>query len=410
MVKNMNFLKKIFSRFVKEEEEFFEEPDDYEEQLKETPQAAYDWDWESLTKERSLVKVSDSLQRAKYIRNLVEQVGDASGELDKLSYEYNLVTASLKDMDEIDALPENEREELQEYAKKILYFEDEKKEYQERRNRMSDVDFHQMEQFADSMPKAYDDMKQAEEYNTLIKEDLSKLDGEKHAFLYRRGELYHDIANCKGMVMICLFAMALCILMLLVLQFGFEMETGIGYAITVLAGAVAISLLYVKYLDFQKELVKTEKGMNRIILLQNTVKIRYVNNINLLDYLYMKYHTKNAKELGKRFACYQSECREREQNRQNEEEMDFYQAQLLKVLRRYQLSDVNMWLHQPRAILDSREIVEIRHEYIIRRQKLRARMDYNKRLARDGERDIREFTKEYPQYASEMLDAMSRYS
>lgn len=406
----MTFLKKIFSHFYKEEDDFFEEEENLEEQLKEEPQKAYDWDWDTLTKERALVQVNDPLLRNKYIRNLVEQIKDASGELDKLSYEYNIVTATLKDMDEIDALPQSEKQELQECAGKILYFEDEKKDYQERKNRMSDAEFYHMEQFADAMPKAYDDIRSAEEYNVLIKDDLSKLDGEKHAFLYRKSELYRDIENCRGMVMICMFAMVLCVIMLLILQFGFGMETRIGYVITALAGAVAISILYVKYLDHRKELEKIEKGMNRIILLQNTVKIRYVNNVNLLDYLCMKYHTKSAKELEKRFHQYEAECKEREQNRQNEEELNFYQKEILRILRRYQLSDVRTWLHQPRAILDTREMVEIRHEYIIRRQKLRARIDYNKRLAHDGEKEIKKFTADYPQYAREVLTMMSQYS
>ena len=42
-------------------------------------------------------------------------------------------------------------------------------------------------------------------------------------------------------------------------------------------------------LDAMNQLEKTEKGINKIILLKNTVNIRYVNNKNLLDYLYLKY-------------------------------------------------------------------------------------------------------------------------
>ena len=54
--------------------------------------------------------------------------------------------------------------------------------------------------------------------------------------------------------------------------------------ITVVAGAIALAVIYARYLDQAKEYKRVEKGMNRIILLQNTVKIRYVDNVNLLAY------------------------------------------------------------------------------------------------------------------------------
>ena len=59
------------------------------------------WDWDTITNERTFLKISDPYQREKLIRSLVEQVKNASGELDKLNFEYNVVTAALKDMDEL---------------------------------------------------------------------------------------------------------------------------------------------------------------------------------------------------------------------------------------------------------------------------------------------------------------------
>ena len=55
-------------------------------------------------------------------------------------------------------------------------------------------------------------------------------------------------------------------------------------------------------------------------------------------------------------------------------------------------------------------MVEIRHAHILQRQKLRARMDYNKRLAKDGEAELKEFIKKYPEYSKEALDMVERYS
>ena len=235
------------------------------------------------------------------------------------------------------------------------------------------------------------------------------MEGEKHAYQYRRGELHRDIANVKGMVMICSMAMVVCLLMLLILQYGFEMDAQLGFIITIGVGALALTILYVKYLDYVKQLERTEKGINKIILLKNTVNIRYVNNTNLLDYLYLKYKVNSGKELLTMWEKYQQEKEERNKDIQNREELGYHKRALISVLKRYQLHDPEIWLHQTEALLDSKEMVEIRHGLIDRRQKLRVQMEYNKRLATEAQKEIRNTIDDYPQYRQEILDMVERY-
>lgn len=402
----MGFWKKIFGKNL-----IIEDADDFWGELDVTSEdpEKIDWDWDNLVDERNYMKISDPYERGKYIRSLIEQMKEASGELDKLSYEYNLVTATLRDMDELEALPPAEKAKVAELAKQVSLLQKEDERHKEKKSRMTDVQFHHMEKLEDGITKAYSDIKEAEEYRERVREDLIKLDGEHHSYTYRIDELKRDMANSKGIIIICMVAMALCIFMLLILQFGFEMDTKIGYLITILAGAVCLTFFYVRFQEQQKDILTARNGLNRIILLQNTVKIRYVNNTNLLDYLYTKYKVSSAKELKTLWDIFEEERIRRELDKQNEEELDFYRAQLLKCLRCYQLNDVKMWLHEPLALMEHKEMVEIRHEHIVRRQKLRSRMDYNKRLAKDGEKEIKEFIVEFPEYKNEVLAMMDRY-
>lgn len=367
------------------------------------------WDWDTLMKDRNLMKMNDAYERQKYIRSCVEQMKNASEELDELSAEYNMVTAYLKDIEEIEALPAAEIKSVQDNARKIQMYEGARKEYMAKRNRLSDKQFNQMEKYEDIMPKPYEDIKEAEEYRDLIKADLSRLDGEKHAYQYRRGELYRDIANVKGMVMICCMAFAVCLMMLLILQFGFDMDAQLGYILTIGVGAVTLTVLYIKYLDYTTQLSKTEKGINKIILLKNTVNIRYVNNTNLLDYLYMKYQVSSGKQLLKTWEKYQQEKEERQRDIVNQDELSYYKKELVSVLRHYQLHDPDIWIHQTEALLNKKEMVEIRHNLIERRQKLRVQMEYNKRLATEAQKEIKVVIADYPQYGAEILDMVNRF-
>ena len=66
------------------------------------------WDWDTLMKDRNLLKMKDGFERQKFVRSCVEQMRSASDELDRVSEEYNMVTAYLKDIEEIEALPSGE--------------------------------------------------------------------------------------------------------------------------------------------------------------------------------------------------------------------------------------------------------------------------------------------------------------
>ena len=367
------------------------------------------WDWEALVKDRNLLKMQDEIERQKFIRSCVEQMQNASRELGRVSEEYNTVTAYLKDIEEIEALPPAEAKCVKDNAKKIQIYEKATKEYSEKKGRLKESQFLQMEKYEHIMPKPYEDIKEAEAYRALVKGDLSKLEGEKHAYQYRRAELINDIANTKGMIMICAMALVVCLFMLLILQYGFEMDTQIGYILTIGVGATALTVLYVKYLDYINQLERTEKGINRIVLLKNTVNIRYVNNRNLLDYLYLKYKVSSGKELLTIWEKYQQEKEERLRDIENREELDYHKRALLMVLRRYQLYDPDIWLHQTAALLDAKEMVEIRHGLVDRRQKLRTQMEYNKRLATEAQKEIENTAENYPQYREQIAEMVERY-
>ncbi|MDE6963944.1 MAG: hypothetical protein K2P30_10005, partial [Lachnospiraceae bacterium] len=87
-----------------------------------------------------------------------------------------------------------------------------------------------------------------------------------------------------------------------------------------------------------------------------------------------------------------------------------HQQDLLRILRRYQLKDPMVWLHQTAALLDKKEMVEIRHNLIIRRQSLRRRMDYNKEvIAGNAQAEVKDLVESYPKYAKEILDIVNEY-
>jgi len=388
----MGFIKRLLERFRGDSYE------DFEEEI-----------WEEEDSERQ-IDYTNKDQRSDYVRNCLEKMGEATKELENLTFEYNMVTSYLKDMEEIEALPPEESEQLKECAKRVSLLQESKSDFMGRPHRITDEKYRMMERIGDQVEEGYQKLTETEEYQDLIRKDLNRLDGEKHAYLYRKSEVMRLIADTKGMAVICVAALGLCILLLAFLQFFLDMDTQMGYFLAAGAAAVVITLIYVRHVDARRELRRVETGINKIILLQNKVKIRYVNNTNLLDYLYMKYGVKSAQELSQMWEDYKIEKEEREKFRRAELDLDYSQQELLQILKCYQIQDPAIWLHQTEAILDHKEMVEIRHNLIIRRQSLRRRMDYNKEVvAGSSQKEIRELVEKYPQYAAEIMKTVEEY-
>ncbi|MCR4587062.1 MAG: hypothetical protein K5682_01525 [Lachnospiraceae bacterium] len=373
---------------------------------------------EELSSEEELVKNPEQLipvrqrkldmhnpmQRGDYVDNCVARVEEAGAELERLEEEYARVTSLLTDMEEIESLPPEDKTELCSYALKIENLQVDRVKYREKKDRLPDDQFEAMERIGEEAEEGIAKLKGAEEYHEKIRKDLRRLDGERSAYQYRRRELQRDMANYKGMAMICLVALMVCFVMLVILQMAFHLDTQLGYMLTAAAAAVVTAFLFARYMDAKKELRRVENTINRLIGLQNTVKIRYVNNKNLIDYLCLKYKVKNGQQFERMYKKYLEEKEERQHFMEMEDDLNRYKSLLVQLLRRYRVKTPEIWIHQAQAIFDNREMVEIRHRLILQRQELRKQMDYNKATLEMTRSELDNLLVSYPQYADEIRE------
>ena len=145
-------------------------------------------------------------------------------------------------------------------------------------------------------------------------------------------------------------------------------------------------------------------------MLQNQVKIRYVNNTNLIDYLCLKYGVNSSKQLYELYDKYLEEKKARERAEDARKMLDANEKDLVYMLSHLRIKDPDIWVHQAEALLDHKEEVELRHSLNVRRQSLRKRMEYNRDVvAGNAKSEIEEMARQYPEYAQEILDMVSRY-
>ena len=79
----------------------------------------------------------------------------------------------------------------------------------------------------------------------------------------------------------------------------------------------------------------------------------------------------------------------------------------MKQLREFSIQDASVWPSQVNAIIDSKEMVEIRHRLIRRRQKIRKQLDYNQKIMEDAKAEISNLVNTHKEYAKEILDIVN---
>ena len=158
--------------------------------------------------------------------------------------------------------------------------------------------------------------------------------------------------------------------------------------IVALFATLAASYVILRMQECNKEIKQSEVNQNYIISLENRIKIKYVNAKNAVDYTYNRFHVTSSKELTFNYEQYIEICKERERFKQVNEDLEYFKNRLVRILRGLNLYDARIWLNYANAIIDPKEMVELKHELFSRRQFLRGRIDYNLAAIQDMRVDV----------------------
>lgn len=331
---------------------------------------------------------SDNKKVQHYILDCCEQIIEASKEIEEEKAEYKIVTDYLNDIQILEDLPDEEADAIRRAAENVQKLDRLRDEYQNSEKRISDVQFVQMQQEEDTIPDAIIRLQTNETYQNTVKKDMNYLEGEKTEWYYNKLELLHQQKILKMLSFVLLGVFFASMVILLVLQIGFHTDTTYAWMSVILIAAVGSFCIFIKMSSNQTEIKRSEVNMNHAIVLLNKVKFKYVNVTNAVDYAREKYHVKNAYELKYLWEQYLNEVKEREKFRQTNEDLEYFNTKLVRLLKRYRLYDASVWINQSSALVDKKEMVEVKHNLIVRRQKLRSRIEYNMQNIRERRDEV----------------------
>lgn len=349
--------------------------------------------------------IQDYKQKAEHaMLGKCEEIIETMRELEDAKKEYRIVTQYLKDIQKIKEFPEDVKKEMEDLASKVILLNRAKDEYLKTTKRLSDEQYAQIEQEADEIPDAIRRLEANETYEAAIRRDMSYLEGEKQEWMYCKEEIKTGLKRMRIGAYLLFATFVIMLAVILVLHSLWDIDTKWLFTLLALATTATGFFLYFKQQKDLKQLKQCEVNMNHAITLENKVKYKYVNTKNAVDYVCEKYHVHNSKELTYIWEQYLGAMREKERYRQTNAELDEYCFELIGLLKEHELYDAQTWLNKPDALCDSKEMVEVQHNLITRRQKLRERMDYHTKNIQAMRKEIEQTAEEQKYLVPELKE------
>ncbi|MBP3567994.1 MAG: hypothetical protein J6K04_02400 [Lachnospiraceae bacterium] len=342
-------------------------------------------------------------ERANFLAHCCEIINEARRQRFETKKEYEVVTSYLADIQKIDLLPARAKKSVEDMARKLINLNLERQKMQKVPPKITMAQRLALEPYEDTILEEIHRMEEQENYLQVINSDIRHLESEKASLDFELQDVMDRDELGKKMLKVASGFIIVFLIFLFVLQEVAKKEVQIPFLLTVAFGIIVIAYFYFSNRKNQYDLKVAELKMNRAIMLLNKVKIKYVNCTNLLEYLYEKFHVGNSQELHYHWQEYMRIVEEERRFQKTAESIDFYTEELVRELKNNGVMDAAVWGYQVEALVDPKEMVEVRHRLNVRRQKLRQRIDYNNSQEEMARKSLRTFRERHVAYDSETL-------
>ena len=89
--------------------------------------------------------------------------------------------------------------------------------------------------------------------------------------------------------------------------------------------------------------------------------------------------------------------------------LDLYHGVLTTQMKKIGLKDPEIWIYQPEALADEKEMVEVRHRLNDRRGKLREKMEYNQEIIMTYGKELAELVAKEPGYTKQVGKLLDKF-
>lgn len=339
-----------------------------------------------------------------YILDSCEQIIGITKEIEGDKTEYRIVTSYLTDIQSIQKLPEEQRKEIRETASNIESLNKARTNYLNTTFQISDEQFRIMEQEENEIPNIIHRMYEHEKYQNAVKKDKTILEAKKSQLEMERDELNAKTRLLKNIGISVLVFYATLLILLFAIQTFSNFDLTIGYLILFFLGAFGAFGIYIKTSLLKRDLRAATRNYNKSVSLLNVVRMKYANVTKSVEYTKDKFQVHSSTELNYIWEQYTEAVREKEKYLRNNDDLEFFHGRLMRLLAKVNLYDRQIWLDQTKALIDENEMVEIQHNLVRRRQKIRAHIEENRKIVKSERNEIDRLMTEHEHYVPEIVE------
>ncbi|MGN0436176.1 MAG: hypothetical protein ACI4D8_06085 [Wujia sp.] len=327
-----------------------------------------------LPKEKPREHVNVRAGEAQAVKDFCEQLVDVTVHSEELTREYALVTSYLTDIQRIEELPVQIAEEIVDLAVKIDTLNKNRENYSKSEKLLPMDQYNVMATYEDDVVNAIKNLNDMEMRDGMLKNDMGYLEGEKEDLKYMRNEYLDGIARVRGIIIAVLSLFLGSVMIMTAYAFSSKESVTLYALIAGVITMLSFAIAYVRYSDLKRSIQECDAKLKRAVSLQNKVKAKYINNTNTVDYIYDKYGVNSCRELEYMWEQYNTMVRDAKQYEKANANLKRFCDDLTLRLDKLGIEDPEVWTKQVNALIDRREMVEIKHGLNVRRQKLRDSM------------------------------------
>lgn len=358
--------------------------------------------------QKEKVDLKDKKQRIEYIQRLQEGIREAGQQNERVKEEYADVTSHLKDIQLMDQALEEEKEVLTATAAAIDQLIRERDYLKKRRYKFNDAQRLSMEKYEATAAEDVRKLQEFEDYQIKIKNDLRQLESEKQLLKADKRDIISKQGTLRIVSKILAGILAVFGILMLTIALAFSVDVTVPVIATAAFAFVVLFIIVWEARANRTDMVIKERQYDRAVSLLNRVKIKYVNNTRTIDYMCMKFHVRNATELEFVYDQYQKAKREWARKRESVYLLNEKKDILIAELKNIGVRDAEIWCSQVRAIIEPKEMVEVRHELNSRRQQLRKQIDYNTGIIQDFINELERIRNMREAYAQDVEDILGK--
>ncbi len=329
---------------------------------------------------------NDPKKLEQYILDSCEQIIASTKAMERQKMEYRIVTRYLNDIKAIENLPKEKAKELRNTAARICELEDNLVNARAIQRNISDEQFEVISDEEDDMPEIINRFSSDEIYQAKLKRNLAYLEGEKSRWEIERAELQIQIKLFRKMAVAILASFMTLSILLMTMYNTAKVDISIWVFIVLFVCAVSGFVVFLRQNTISRENRVAIVHLNQAISMLNVERMKYVNVTNSVEYSKDKYYVSNSAELQYVWEQYQDKVRDQQRYIQNNEDLEFYNGKLERILGSIGLTDDKIWLNQVNALIDRQDMADCRHRLVVRRKKIRDRLEDHRKIVQE-ERD-----------------------